>query len=234
MQDYGRSTLDRRHNFQLFGSIQAPAGIFLSPFIVVRSGAPYDVEAGEDLYGDTLENARAAFAPAGSCPAGFLGTIGDVVCSRAGNFTANYNPASPANLVPRDYLTMPGLVSVNVRVYRVFGFGRTSGSNATPGAGGGGGGGGRGGGAMQMGPGGGRGGFGGGTTDHRFNLLLGINITNLLNHFNPAGYQGVITSPQFLEPTSVNTGFGGGGVGGPGGAGTANNRRIEFDSRFTF
>ena len=87
---------------------------------------------------------------------------------------------------------------------------------------------------MQMGPGGGRGGFGGGTTDHRFNLLLGINITNLLNHFNPAGYQGVITSPQFLEPTSVNTGFGGGGVGGPGGAGTANNRRIEFDSRFTF
>jgi hypothetical protein len=89
---------------------------------------------------------------------------------------------------------------------------------------------------MSMGPGGGgRGGFGGGTTDHRFNVTLGLNITNVLNHFNPAGYQGVITSPLFLEPTSVNTGFGGGGVagGGPGG-GTANNRRIEFDSRFTF
>jgi hypothetical protein len=43
----------------------------------------------------------------------------------------------------------------------------------------------------------------------------------------------VITSPLFLDPTSVNTGFGGGGVAG-GGAGTANNRRIEFDSRFTF
>jgi len=84
-----------------------------------------------------------------------------------------------------------------------------------------------------MGSGGGGRGGGGGTTDHRFNLTLGLNITNVLNHFNPAGYQGVITSPQFLDPTSVNTGFGGGGVAG-GGAGTANNRRIEFDSRFTF
>jgi hypothetical protein len=60
-----------------------------------------------------------------------------------------------------------------------------------------------------------------------------VNITNALNHFNPAGYQGVITSPQFLEPTTVNTSYGGGGVGG-GFAGTANNRRVEFDSRFTF
>lgn len=234
MQDYGRSTLDRRNNFQLFGSIQAPAGIWISPFITLRSGMPYDVLAGEDLYGDTLVNARAAFAPAGSCPAGFYGTTGDVVCSRAGDFTTNYNPASPVNLVPRDYLTMAGLVSVNFRIYRVFGFGRVAGSGVAPSSGGRGGGGGGRGGAMSMGSGGGgRGGFGGGTTDHRFNVTLGLNITNVLNHFNPAGYQGVITSPLFLEPTSVNTGFGGGGVAG-GGAGTANNRRIEFDSRFTF
>jgi hypothetical protein len=133
----------------------------------------------------------------------------------AGNFTTNYNPSSPTNLVPRDYLTMAGLVSVNFRIYRTFGLGRKIGNAATPGGGGGrgpgGGGGGRGG-AMSMGSGGGRGGFGGGTTDHRFNLTLGLNITNVLNHFNPGGYQGVITSPQFLDPTSVNTGFGGGGV----------------------
>ncbi len=237
MQDYGRSTLDRRNNFQLFGSIQAPGAIFISPFITLRSGMPYDVLAGEDLYGDTLVNPRAAFAPAGSCPAGFYGTVGDVVCSRAGDFTTNYNPASPTNLVPRDYLTMTGLVSVNFRIYHVFGFGHIlkGGATASGGGGGGrgGGGGGRGGGAMQMGPGGGGRGGGGGATDHRFNLTLGLNITNVLNHFNPAGYQGVITSPLFLDPTSVNTGFGGGAVNG-GGAGTANNRRIEFDSRFTF
>lgn len=49
-------------------------------------------------------------------------------------------------------------------------------------------------------------------TARGFNFTLGVNVTNLLNHFNPAGYQGVITSPQFLDPTSVNTSFGGGGV----------------------
>jgi hypothetical protein len=240
-QDYGRSTLDRRHNLQIFGSIQLPGAIWLSPFITIRSGAPYDVLTGMDMYGDTFSNARAAFAPSGACPSGFYGITGDVVCSHAGNFTTNYNPANPLNLVPRDYLTMAGLVSVNFRIYHVFGLGRVGGNAARQGGGGGGNGGGGGGGgrggAMSMGgPGGGvRGGMGGASTDHRFNLTIGLNITNVLNHFNPSGYQGVITSPQFLDPTTVNTGFGGGGVGGGGiGGGTANNRRIEFDSRFTF
>jgi hypothetical protein len=237
MLDYGRSTLDRRNNFQLFGSIAAPKGIGIAPFITLRSGAPYDVLIGEDLYGDTFTNARAAFAPAGACPGGFNGVIGDVVCSPAGAFTTNYNPANPGNLVPRNYLTMAGLVSVNMRVYRVFGFGGRTGNHSQPSDGGGGhsyGGGGRGGGGgMRMSAPGGRGGFMGGNTEQRFNLMVGVTITNVLNHFNPGGYQGVITSPQFLQPTTVNTGFGGGGPLG-GGGGAANNRRIELDLRFTF
>ncbi|MEI9974766.1 MAG: hypothetical protein WDO73_23605 [Ignavibacteriota bacterium] len=172
-QDYGRSLLDRRHNLQIFGSIQLPANIWLSPFITIRSGGPYDVLTGVDIYGDTLQNARAAFAPSGACPSGFFGITGDVVCSHAGNFTTNYNAANPTNLVPRDYLTMAGLVSVNFRIYHVFGLGRVTGSGAAPSGGGGGrggGGGGRGGGPMAMGGGGVRGGMGGGSTDHRFNL----------------------------------------------------------------
>jgi Carboxypeptidase regulatory-like domain len=238
--DYGRSALDRRHNFQLFGSIQAPQGIHVAPFITLRSGAPYDVLAGTDLYGTTFVNARAAFAPPGSCPPGFIGTIGNVVCSSAGAFTSSYNPANPVNVVPRNYLTMAGLVSINLRVYRVFGIGPRLAKGAAPtgggsgrGGGGGGGFGGRGGGAMSMGPSGAGRGMGPNNTTRRFNLTIGVNVTNLPNHFNGAGYQGVITSPQFLDPTTVNTGFGGGGVVGAGG-GTANNRRIEFDSRFTF
>jgi len=240
MLDYGRSNLDRRNNLQIFGSMVAPLAIRLAPFITLRSGAPYDVLIGEDLYGDTFTNARAAFAPQGACPAGFVGTVGDVVCSRAGNFTTNYDPAHPGSLVPRNYLTQAGLVSLNMRVYRVFGFGGkgAGGGNAGGGGGGGyGGGGGRGGGGMRMGPpggGGGRGMMNAGATEQRFNLMIGVTATNFINHFNPGGYQGVITSPQFLQATTVNTGFGGGGVGGGIGAGAANNRRIEFDMRFTF
>jgi len=77
----------------------------------------------------------------------------------------------------------------------------------------------------------------GGSTEHPYNLTLSVNFENLLNHFNPGGYQGVITSPYFLQPTSVNTGFGGGGPGGFGGGGfgsVANNRRIQMGIRFTF
>ena len=40
-------------------------------------------------------------------------------------------------------------------------------------------------------------------TARGFNFTLGVNVTNLLNHFNPAGYQGVITSP-ILDPTSID------------------------------
>ena len=67
-------------------------------------------------------------------------------------------------------------------------------------------------------------------------MTVGADFTNILNHFNPGGYVGNLNSPQFGEATSVNTGFGGGGFGGRGGGfgGTANNRRIEFQSRFTF
>jgi hypothetical protein len=245
--DYGRSNLDRRHNFQMFGSVLGPKGVMFAPFVIVRSGAPYDVLLGEDVFGDTYLNARPVLAGAGAACGG------DIVCTPYGNF--NTNPAAVVtgnNLVPRNYLTMAPLFSLNLRVYRVFGFGER-GNRAVPGdmggrgPGGPGGGGGFGGpgGGMRMGPmgGGGRGGFGGSTTEHRFNLTLAVSFTNILNHLNPGGYQGVLTSNQFGQPTSVNTGFGGGlgftAAGGPGGpagpmGSVANNRRIEFSTRFTF
>ncbi len=247
MLDYGRSNLDRRNNVQVTGSMLAPFGLHFAPFITIRSGAPYDVLLGQDIFGDTEFNARAAFAPSGAACGG------TVKCTQYGNFATNVNPANLTNLVPRNYLTMAGMFSINMRVYRVFGFGRNvrgnrangrggqqggpGGFNGPPGGGFGGGGGGRGGGGGFRG-GGGRGGFGGGneTTDHRFNLTVGVQATNILNHFNPAGYQSDLASNLFGQPTTVNTGFGGGGfVGGPGQNGSvANNRRIELQTRFTF
>jgi hypothetical protein len=37
---------------------------FEAPFVTVRPGQPYGVLVGEDIYGDTLSNARAVFASA--------------------------------------------------------------------------------------------------------------------------------------------------------------------------
>jgi hypothetical protein len=249
MLDYGRSNLDRRNNVQIVGSALGPLGLHFAPFITIRSGAPYDVLLGQDIFYDTEINARAAFAPPGAACGGI------VVCTQYGNFSTNVNPANLSNLVPRNYLTMAGMFSINMRVYRVFGFGRSvrgnranngqqggqGGFNGPPGGGFGGGGGGRGGGGgFRGGGGGGRGGFGGRggneTTDHRFNLTVGVQGTNILNHFNPGGYQSDLASTLFGQPTTVNTGFGGGGVvGGPAQAGSvANNRRIELQTRLTF
>jgi hypothetical protein len=261
-QDWGRSNLDRHHNFTLIGSITGPKNVLFSPFVTIRSGAPYDVLLGQDIYGDNARNARAEFAaPGAACG------VNGVVCTTLGNFQT-YNTASPVipNLVPRNYLTMAGLFSLNMRVSRTFGLGAKRASAAGPnpgdmggpgggpggdmggGAGGrggggfgGGGGGARGGGGggsggMRMGGGGGGrgGGRGGGTSDRRFSLTLSANVTNILNHDNPGGYQGVLSSNQFGQPTSINTGFGGGGPGGGGGGSTANNRRIDLSIRFNF
>ncbi|HUB83571.1 MAG TPA: carboxypeptidase regulatory-like domain-containing protein [Bryobacteraceae bacterium] len=252
MQDYGTSNLNRRSNLTIFGTIQAPAKIVIAPNVIVHSGPPYDVTVGTDIYGDN-GTARGLFAPSGAA----CNSPG-IYCTPYGDFSTNYTgllngTAIPAGLVPRNYLTMPQIVSVNMRIYRTFGFGAKKagadvgggppgGGFGGPGGGGfgGPGGGGRGGGGgMSMGPrgGGGRGGFGG-SSDRRFSLTVSANFTNALNHFNPGGYDGVLTSTQFGQATSVNTGYGGGGpgggaFGGPGGS-TANNRRIDLGLRLNF
>jgi hypothetical protein len=255
--DYGRSSLESRHRFQLVGSVVAPLNIRFSPFITLQSGSPYDVVLGRDIYGNTLKNARPTFATA-SCATTDQTLLGD--------FCTTPIPGVTDNLVPRNYETGAGLISFNVRVSRTFGFGpRRGGNNAMAGGGGdmgggpGGPGGGRGGmggmaggggrggpggggpgggGGMRMGGGGGGrgGGMGGETTERRFNLTLGVMFNNLINHYNPGGFVGNLNSPQFGQPTGINSGFGGGpgGGGGVGGGSVANNRRIEFQTRFTF
>ncbi|HKP85077.1 MAG TPA: carboxypeptidase regulatory-like domain-containing protein [Blastocatellia bacterium] len=49
------------------------------------------------------------------------------------------------------------------------------------------------------GPGGGPGAFGGfgGDSRHKYNITIGVNAQNLLNHANPAGFSGVLTSSFF-------------------------------------
>jgi hypothetical protein len=257
-QDWGRSTYERRHHFQLVGSVVLPLNIRLSPLITLQTGAPYDVVLGRDIYGDTLKNARPLFATS-SCASPDLTPVGD--------FCLTPYPGVTGGMVPRDYLTSAGAISFNMRVGRTFGFGPKRGANlanATPdqggfgggrgggnfgggrggpgggGPGGGGGGprgGGGGGGGMRMGGGGGggRGGRGGGeTSDRRFSVTLSANFNNILNHYNPAGYVGNLNSPQFGSPTGISTGYNVGGAGGGAGGGSANNRRIDFSTRFSF
>jgi hypothetical protein len=220
MADWGRSTLDRRHRFMAIGSIEAPWGLSFNPFLILQSGAPYDVLIGRDLFGDTLTNVRPAFA---------ANTDG---LSPLDPAFYNPNPSTGGPFIPRNYLTTAGMVSVNLRVSKTFGFGapRTGGSGMMGGGGFHGGHHGGPPGGMTMGPMGRGGFFGGGGSERRFNLTLSVMVSNILNHVNPGQYVGNLNSPLFGLPTAVYTGFG-----GYGGMGTGeDNRRLDLQARFTF
>jgi hypothetical protein len=52
--EYGPSSLDVHHRFNVYGSIATKWDIRLSPFIMMSSGAPFDITSGPDPYGTTL------------------------------------------------------------------------------------------------------------------------------------------------------------------------------------
>src|SRR5260370_13101615 len=112
-EDWGRSSLERRHRFQLVGSVVAPLGLRLSPFIILQSGAPYDIVLGRAIYGNTLKNARPTFATASSI---------NTATTLLGDFCTTPIPGVTDNLVPRNDLTGAGLLTFNLPRPRPFGF----------------------------------------------------------------------------------------------------------------
>ncbi len=221
--EYGRSALDVRHRFVLGGSMGAKwlHGVRFNPFVIARSGSPFNITTGNDLNGDAVFTDRPSFAT--DCSALYS------LCTPFGNF--NTRPQAGAALIPRNYGNGPSSFTVNLRASKTWGFGESA-SNRPAGGSDGGGGGPRGGsrgggpGGMMMG-GGMRGMDGGGGTDKRYNLTLSISARNLLNTVNPGQYIGTLSSPLFGKANSLGGGFGPGGSSG-------NNRRIDFQLRFAF
>ena len=60
--EYGRSALDSTQRFVLGGSYDAPYGFRIRPFIIFRSGSPFNITNGVDSNGDTLFTERPTFA----------------------------------------------------------------------------------------------------------------------------------------------------------------------------
>ena len=218
-QDYGRAAIDVRHRFMLGGSIVTKWNLRLSPFIIARSGSPFDITTGRDDNGDSVFTDRPAFATA-STPGAVMTPFG----------IFNPNPLPGEVLVPRNYGDGPVYFSTNLRLSRTFGFGahrETAGMGGNRGGGGGGGGHRGGPSGMRMGGGGGMHSiFGDATTDRRFNLVLSISARNLFNTTNDGAFTGNLSSPFFGRANSLAGGF------GP--AQAAGNRRLELQLRFMF
>ena len=155
-QDYGRASFDVRDRFFLGGSIALPYLFRLSPFMVVSSGAPFNITSPIDVNGDQAYNDRPGLVSTATCAGNQLptGPQNNIYCTPLGTFDA----LGGGKLLPINYGTGPTHFVMNLRLSKTFGFGPKAKSSFSgqQGQGGGGGGGGRGG--------GGRGGplFGGG------------------------------------------------------------------------
>ncbi len=211
--EFGRAAFDVRHRFTFAGTINLPwQQVSLNPFIIVSSGAPFNITTGQDTNGDRLFTERPSFAPVGvDCN----NPAANIVCTPFGNF--NLRPAPGEALIPRNFGQGPGFVSINMRISKTWNFGTIHSSSAAnqrnqegqtaqagrggaggrggvgggvpriPGAGGGGGGIGGGGG-----PRGGGGGLaalggppsGGGAEAKRYSMQFSLNFQNILNHVN--------------------------------------------------
>ncbi len=232
--EFGRSSFDIRHNFVIGGNFTLPWGISMSPFVVANSGRPFNITRGQDLNGDALFLERPTFGELAAR------------CSELG-LRASYCDVAgedPNAIIPRNFAQGPKSFTVNLRVGKNIGFGRSpeapvaaNQGGGPAGAGGGGrrgGGGGRG--AGGFGGGGGRAVMmgGGGEVRKPYNLNLSINFNNLFNNVNLGTPIGNLASSRFGQSTSTGFGFFGGFGGGGGGGGSSANRRIELQARFNW
>lgn len=189
MADYGRAELDIHHRAFLAGVVAMPLGIQMYPMIMARSGMPFSMTLGEDLFGTGIHNGRPAYVTAATLP-------GDVRITPYGAF--DINPGASAAFVPPNTATGPAAFTFDLRVSRTFGFGgHERGERGSEGA---------------MRPHGhyhhreGLGGRGlssgglnvhGGGTEQRYALTLAVEGQNLFNNVNLGIPVGNLNSPLF-------------------------------------
>jgi len=205
LQDYGRSPYDMRNRFFLGGTIALPHDFRLSPFMIVNSGAPYNITLSQDLIGTAHFNQRPVFAN---------GATGPNIVTIPGLGSFNTVPPEGATPIPVDFLTGPTHFTFNLRLSKTFGFGKesaSSGGQGGPRGGGGGGHGGRGaGGPFGGGGGGGGGGIFGGPgagTNHRYNVTFSVNARNVFNYVNAGTPGGVLNPPTTDVPQASPSPF---------------------------
>jgi len=212
--EYGPAATDVHHRVFLAGTVTPILGIRFNPLLVVTTGPPFDITAGQDLYGDTLFNGRPGIAIDPNRP-GIIQTPYGLL---------DPNPIPGEAILPRNFGRGPRQIVLNMRVGRTFSFGGERGASRRSEPGGG---------APRGAPTGpfsiGGGGGSASASSGRYSLTISMNIRNLLNHNNPGPITGDITSPLFGRANQPFSGVGGGIF-----TESANNRRLELQTRFTF
>jgi hypothetical protein len=194
--EYGPAITDIR-NSVVFGGTFERWKFRIAPMLRMLSGPPFDITAGSDIYGDTLFNARPGIAKDPHKP-GLIQTPYGLL---------DPNPSLGEPTLSRNYGRGPGYVLFNLRLTKLFEFGRmpvpsaqSAGTNSA-------------------------------SPENRYTISLAASIRNIINHDNPGPIIGDITSPFFGR---ANQSAGAASFGGTGFLESANNRRIEFQMKFSF
>lgn len=193
-QDYGRGTQPGQ---RLFAGAWYNAGKGLNGglFLRANSGTPFNITTGADGNGDTQYNDRPAFATDL--------TRASVVRTGYGNFDTS--PIAGQRIVPINYGTAPGLVSIQVTAAKEFHFGpRPAPEAAASGK------------PVEAGK---------PRPEPRYELRFAVEAGNVLNHNNPGVPVGILSSPFFGQSISLAQSFS--GI-------TAANRTVTLHGRFSF
>jgi hypothetical protein len=214
--EYGPSNTDIRHRALVAGTLNLRGNIRLNPNIELRSGQPFNITAGQDIYGTTIFNARPGITTDPKRPG--------VVATSYG--LLDPNPIPGETILPRNYGRSPAQILLNLRIGKTWGFGPEKGSggsgvasrdNKASGA------------TAISPPSNANNIFARGSTARRYNVSLQMSVRNLLNHNNPGPIIGSITSPLFGQANQIA-----GTANGEGFLETASNRRLEMQIRFTY
>jgi hypothetical protein len=120
--EYSDSTQDIRHFFVLGGSFGAPFKIRLAPFIIARSGVPFNIVTGVDSNRDSIFAERPTFAQLNDRCQSF--GLTNSFCDISGI-------SNPTNtIIPRNYGRGPSSINVNLNVTKTIGFGTSAQSRA--------------------------------------------------------------------------------------------------------
>jgi len=217
--EYGPASTDIRNRVTFGGTVSTRWNIRFNPLVSYQSGAPFNITSGEDPFGTTVFSARPGIVTDASRPG--------VVQTPYG--LLDPNPLSGEQIIGRNAGRGPAQIMVNLRIQKIWSFGRERGPSGAS--------------SERSSRGGGGSGAGGGpalpnpspntsstsSASRRYNLSFGVSGHNIFNHNNPGPIIGNITSPLFGRANQI--------AGSPNGEGfleTAGNRRLEMQVRFTF
>ncbi len=200
-QDYGRAAFVSRNTVFVIGNYLGPWGIRFNPFLLARSGHPFDITLPNDPYGDTFLIHRPGVAQASLCTPD--STRYKQTTYGCLDTEPTLSPGEP--LIQNNLGNGPAAVAFNLRISREFAVGPKPTSAAHfgfgggPRRGGGGPGGGFGGGGFSS-P-GGPGIFGGPQVDKKYHINFSVQALNLFNNHDYGTPNGTVIAPGNLGNT---------------------------------